>query len=415
MLTEPPVEKQRRLFLVGSNTTSSKSWWGLVDSFDSRQQNGGNSWGCIQLSNYFRDGMVLSGSTKKKNIRITSGISSICVVTAALWWSVLYCTSTRPTVFVAAAMHPKNHDGRHVGSSSSSSFRTRNARSLGRRHQRQQHQQLPATTTPIAEDTTAKKVASDEGIYVDKPLLRGKFHQYGAILYPPFLGVPLYVRARTIATATTTITTIATTNIARMTLVFSAAVESIMLVSGMLHTYPWQTPYWYQFTRKLDFVTIFFGIAAFYSSMGKLLLGTHPWFPSIERLGWGIALLGSSLKWWIPNCAPATNAFLFLVQGWIVLPLVPTLFRTCSSHEALGMFLGGVFVTGGAVAYSLQWPLPDHYKHQQQQHGIPPTLTSTALLQRDLIFGPHEMFHAGTVLMFLSFWYTMWMKVSSFT
>ena len=358
--------------------------------------------------------MVLSGSTKKKNSSIASSVSIICVATA-LWWSVLCCTPTRPTVFVAATMHPKNNDERHVGSSSS--FRTRNARSLGRRHRKQhQHQQQPpVTTTPTTEDTTAEKDASDEGIYVDKPLLRGKFHQYGAILYPPFLGVPLYVRARTIAATTTAATATATTNIARTTLVFSAAVESIMLVSGMLHTYPWQTPYWYQFTRKLDFVTIFFGIAAFYSSMGKLLLGTHPWFPSIERLGWSIALLGSSLKWWIPNCAPATNAFLFLVQGWIVLPLVPTLFRTCSSHEALGMFLGGVFVTGGAVAYSLQWPLPDHYKHHQQQHGIPPTLTSTALLQRDLIFGPHEMFHAGTVLMFLSFWYTMWMKVSSFT
>jgi len=187
-----------------------------------------------------------------------------------------------------------------------------------------------------------------------------------------------------------------------------------MIVSGMLHTYPWQTQYWYQFTRKLDFVTIFLGIASFYSSVGKLLLGSHPWYPWIETLEWCLAILGSSMKWCFPNCKPVLNATLFLFQGWIVLPLVPTLFRTCSYHEAMGMCLGGVFATCGAVAYSVQWPLPHQYKQQQQQQGTS-TLTSTAWSQRDLVFGPHEMFHAGTVLMFLSFWYTMWMKVSSFT
>ena len=47
---------------------------------------------------------------------------------------------------------------------------------------------------------------------------------------------------------------------------------------------------------------------------------------------------------------------------------------------------------------SIQWPKPK--LHVQQT-------------QRDIVFGPHELFHVSSLLMFLSMWYTMWFNVSS--
>ena len=125
---------------------------------------------------------------------------------------------------------------------------------LGRRHreQQQQQQQPRATTARINNDEDAtvepqpnrsatkhdtaeeeECASSEKDIYVDKPILRGKFHQNGTIVYPPFFGVPLYLRARP-----TVATPMQTTNIASTTLVFSYAIKSIMIVSWMLHTYP---------------------------------------------------------------------------------------------------------------------------------------------------------------------------------
>lgn len=243
------------------------------------------------------------------------------------------------------------------------------------------------------------------GVYVDKPVLRGQFHKWGAIVYPPLLGLPLYLRAVKMAAAqarvhsatTTTTARSLSPDLVRATMLFSFAVQSIMVISATLHTYPWKTKRWHRVARKLDFTAIFVGIASFYSSMGKLLMGHHPLFSrTIEPLVWTCALVGTILKWFVPDAPPWANAVVFLVQGWASLPLIPTMFRSATLHEALGMFSGGVFVTLGALAYSLQWP---HNIHGKQQ--------------RDIVFGPHEMFHVGTLFMIVSFWYTMWMSVSS--
>jgi channel protein (hemolysin III family) len=270
-----------------------------------------------------------------------------------------------------------------------------------------------AATTAISSlsEAAAKTAVVEEedsscsGIYVDKPILRGQFHKYGAILYPFLFGLPLYFRA--IRSASITSPTTANNNnsgiLVISTILFNFAIESIMIISATLHTYKWKSNYWHMFTRKLDFTAIFFGIALIYSSLGKLLLGKHPMYFCLEIVVWISAIAGTVMKWFIPDCPHYLNGLIFVIQGWAGLPLVPTLLRTCHIREAIGLLSGAIFVTLGALAYSLQWPKP---KLKQQQQ---------ILSQRDITFGPHELFHVSSLFMFLSFWYTMWFNVSSST
>jgi len=218
----------------------------------------------------------------------------------------------------------------------------------------------------------------------DQPLLRGEFHRFGALAYPPLLGVPLYLRAQK--------------HHRFQAILFNVAVEGIMVISAIMHTYPWKHTHqnWYLIARKADFAMIFVGIALFYSSIGKLLLGETSFVFNrvIEPLVWVCAVVGVITKWCFPDAPPWFNAMIFLIQGWSCGPLVPHLCRTVQPAEASGLILGGIFITLGATAYSVRWP-NEHYAF------LPPD-----------IFGPHEMFHFGTLLMFVSFWSTMWVRVA---
>merc|ERR1719232_1383336 len=122
-----------------------------------------------------------------------------------------------------------------------------------------------------------------------------------------------------------------------------------MVVSGTLHTYPWQSHRWFELFRKLDFVTIFVAIASFYSSLGKILFcpdsggsgserqpdergrgarGGGRLFFVIEGTVWACAAVGGLLKWRFPDVPRYVNASVFLVQGWACLPLFPRLLRS---------------------------------------------------------------------------------------
>ncbi len=244
----------------------------------------------------------------------------------------------------------------------------------------------------ISKIKTKTPTQPPEGIYANKPLLRGQLHKWGAILFPPLLGLPLCWKAvRTPPTTTAT-----TPNALRSCLLYCFAIELIMGISATLHTFPWKTEASHQTARKLDFTGIFIGIACCYSSLGRFVMGAHPFWNTIEATVWTCAILGTVLKWKVPDAPHWANASIFLVQGWATLPLVPFLFsERVSRTTAVSLVAGGVFVTLGALAYSLQWPYNIHQKDQFE-----------------IVFGPHEMFHLGTILTFVSFWICMWTRIS---
>ena len=236
---------------------------------------------------------------------------------------------------------------------------------------------------PIVEFTT--RTSPPTGIYRNKPLLRGQFHKWGAILYPPLLGLPLCIRASS------------NKQLLQASFLYNFSVESIMAVSATLHTWRWQTEKNHQNARKLDFTAIFVGIACSYSSLGRLTMGHHPWWNSIEKLVWACACIGTLTKWKIPDCPHWVNGLVFIGQGWATLPVLPEFFRSASSRVAVSLVLGGACVTLGALAYAFQWT---PYKKQQEH-----------LQPYEIIFGPHELFHVGSLFMVVFFWYTMWTRV----
>lgn len=283
--------------------------------------------------------------------------------------------------------HSKRRTPRSTFVRASARQTSRKATILSNKPHAAEAQPVRTTTKPPTPTRTTITIAKqrqkppEDGIYVNKPVLRGQFHKWGAILYPPLLGLPLCLRAKA-------------AQLLAPALLFSFAIESILIVSGTLHTFPWQTERSHQNARKLDFTAIFIGIACFYSSMGKLVLGHHSLWDPIETIVWTSAFLGTILKWKFPDAPHWANAAIFLVQGWAALPLVPDLFRLSSFKVAGGTFVGGVFVTLGALAYSLQWPRNVHNKDQYE-----------------IFFGPHEMFHLGSLFMVASFWFTMMTRI----
>jgi channel protein (hemolysin III family) len=290
-------------------------------------------------------------------------------------------------VVEANSMARRSHNHRTTNTHNTRRPRSTFVRSIARQTFRKatllSNKPTAAEAQPVRTTTaTAKQKPPEDGIYVNKPVLRGQFHKWGAILYPPLLGLPLCLRAKA-------------AQLLLPALLFSFAIESILIVSGTLHTFQWQTERSHQNARKLDFTAIFFGIACFYSSMGKLVLGHHDLWNPIETIVWASAIMGTILKWKFPDAPHWANAGIFLVQGWAALPLVPDLFRLSSVKVAGGTFIGGVFVTLGALAYSLQWPRNVHNKAQYE-----------------IIFGPHEMFHLGSLFMVASFWFTMWTRIA---
>ena len=253
-----------------------------------------------------------------------------------------------------------------------------------------------AITATTATATGAVVSALDrplDGIYSDKPVLRGRFHKWGAILYPPLLGLPLWLKAR------------ASPETEAAALLFNLAVETICVCSARLHTVRWKTLGAFQVSRFLDFAAIFFGIALFYSSIGRLLMGSyHPvLWTVIEGIVWAAAIAGTVLKWRTKDqhVPPVFNGIIFLVQGWATLPCVPSLWANASARVTMGLIGGAYFGTLGALAYIFQWP-----NHHRLRHD------GTKRFQRDIVFGPHEMFHVGTLFLFGSFWLSMWFKIS---
>lgn len=210
------------------------------------------------------------------------------------------------------------------------------------------------------------------GIHVQRPQLRGELHKASAILYPPLGGLPLFLRA-------------STPSLKAASLVFSLAVEGILGVSATLHTFPWRREGVYRIARKVDYAMIFVGIALFYSSLGRLLLGAAPSFGTVEAAVWTCAAAGVALKCVFLEAPRWLEASIFLAQGWAGASLLPAL--VAESPAVVG---GGLCVTLGAVAYGMQWP--NHPRHIS-------------------LFGPHEVFHLSTVACFLSFWWAMWMRV----
>jgi hemolysin III len=159
--------------------------------------------------------------------------------------------------------------------------------------------------------------------------------------------------------------------------VYAVSVALLFGTSAAYHRGHW-SPRGHDLMARLDHSMIFILIAGSYTPFALLLLhGLRQWI--VLGVVWGGALLGVVLR----------NAFrqpprwlfvgLYLALGWIAIGIAPDVLRSGGIAVLVLLAIGGLFYSGGAVVYALRRPDPS-----------------------PRWFGFHEVFHACTLLAFVS-------------
>ncbi|WP_354698266.1 hypothetical protein DSM112329_03934 [Paraconexibacter sp. AEG42_29] len=193
-----------------------------------------------------------------------------------------------------------------------------------------------------------------------KPSLRGVSHQI-AFFVAIGLGVALVLTApggRATATAA----------------VYAAGVCGLFGISALYHRRTWATERARAWMRRLDHSMIFVFIAATYTPVAVLAmhgtLGTV-----IFVVVWSGALAGVSISLIWPHAPKWLSALVYISLGWVAVAAMPQLWDEIGPWSVLGLALGGVLYTAGAVVYARGRPDP-----------------------RPAVFGYHEIFHACVVV-----------------
>ena len=129
---------------------------------------------------------------------------------------------------------------------------------------------------------------------------------------------------------------------------------------------------------RLDHSMIFILIAGTYTPFSLLLLeGTARW--AVFGVVWGGAVVGVVLRNTVRRPARWLFVGLYLALGWVALAVLPQILATGGPAVLTLLLVGGVFYTAGAVVYALRKPDPS-----------------------PRWFGFHEVFHALTLLAFIT-------------
>ncbi|WP_242340309.1 MULTISPECIES: PAQR family membrane homeostasis protein TrhA [Anaeromyxobacter] len=173
-----------------------------------------------------------------------------------------------------------------------------------------------------------------------KPRLRGVSHEIAAYLAAPAWAL-LFVHAETGTARTGALT-------------YGASLFALFLASAVYHR-----PTWSARARRIlwrvDHSAIFLLIAGTYTPL-CLLLGDRG-RPLLAAVWLGAAAgVGLSIAW--VTAPKALMAALYVLLGWLVVPVVPAL-HAAIGPAALALLLGGgLLYTVGAVIYALRRPDP---------------------------------------------------------
>ena len=191
-----------------------------------------------------------------------------------------------------------------------------------------------------------------------KPLLRGVSHEVAAAL-----ALGAWVALAVVAPGPKAL---AAAN------VYGASLFALFAVSALYHRPRWpeRARLW---MRRLDHSAIFLLIAGSYTPL-CLLLPPSRGLPMLAVAWTGAALGIAQAVFWVRAPRPLAVS-LYLVLGWLVVPMVPGL-RSALGDGALALLaLGGLLYTIGAVIYATHRPDP-----------FP------------RVFGYHEVFHAFVIV-----------------
>ena len=194
---------------------------------------------------------------------------------------------------------------------------------------------------------------------LDRPRLRGVFHQY-AFYVALVAGVALVLVA----------------DGAREQLamwIYGAALAAMFGVSALYHRVNWRSARTRTWMRRLDHSTILLLIAGTYTPFA--LLAFDGWVAdAVLVVVWAGAGAGLLLNLVWVDAPKWLTAGVFLALGWVGVVAVPDLIEVGVTPAVL-VFIGGGLYTLGAVAYATR--RPDPVPH---------------------VFGYHEIFHVLVVL-----------------
>jgi len=192
-----------------------------------------------------------------------------------------------------------------------------------------------------------------------KPLLRGWFHEVGAIamlVVGPLIGLEANGTKSEVCAA-----------------VVCFAVTAMLTTSALYHRVSW-SPAARRRMRRADHSMIFVCIAGTYTAVAGLSLpDTDAWI--VLGLVWGASVAGIVMRFaWLdaPKWAVATP---YVAAGWIAVGAMPEFFHYLGVLGFSLMLGGGLLYTLGAVVYALRRPEP-----------------------WPAMFGYHEVFHSCVVL-----------------
>jgi len=196
-----------------------------------------------------------------------------------------------------------------------------------------------------------------------KPRMRGWIHLY-AFGVAVVSGIVLVTLAFTLVSVSAGIATT----------VYAITVCGVFGVSATYHRVNWSNPSHRMWMKRADHSMIFVFIAGSYTPFAVLGLPESTG-RTLLIVVWAGALGGVALKMLWPQSPRWVGVPLYLILGWAIVPVAPTLIDQVGYAPFLLLLAGGILYSIGAILYATKWPNP-----------WPTT------------FGFHEFFHASTVL-----------------
>lgn len=168
-------------------------------------------------------------------------------------------------------------------------------------------------------------------------------------------------------------------------LVYAVGIVVLFGVSAAYHRGPWKTLRTINWWRRADHATIAVFIAATYTPMSLIALPDQPW---LLIAAWTGAAAGVFLNLvWI-NHPRWLGVVVYLVLGWLIVPLAPQLWANVGPAVVWLLLAGGIVYSAGAFFYGFRWP---------GRHAT--------------VIGYHEVFHAATIVAAVVHLVAVWMVV----
>lgn len=169
--------------------------------------------------------------------------------------------------------------------------------------------------------------------------------------------------------------------------VYALGFFSLYSVSAAYHRGQWRHRHTVEWWRRADHATIAVFIASTYTPLCLIAL---PGGKSTLMLtiAWTGALVGVVLSLvWI-NHPRWLAVIVYMVIGWLIVPLIPELWNNAGPTIVWLLFAGGIVYTVGAMAYAFKWP------------G-----------REARLYGYHEHFHTATIVAGIIHLIAVWMVV----